>query len=82
MVVWDTLCFHSTLCCGDNAVFFGNYQILFQTADIGLPFANIVPEVCLFVILHRKSARLVQELILIKVRRAGTVMDLPRRRET
>lgn len=36
MVVWDTLCFHSTLCCGDNAVFFGNYQILFQTADIGL----------------------------------------------
>ena len=75
MVVCDTLCFHSTLCCGDNAVFFGNYQILFQTADIGLLFANIVPEVCLFVILHRKSARLVQELILIKVRQAETVMD-------
>ena len=75
MVVCDTLCFHSTLCCGDNAVFFGNYQILFQTADIGLLFANIVPEVCLFVILHRKSARLVQVLILIKVRQAETVMD-------
>lgn len=75
MVVWDTLCFHSTLCCRDNAVFFGNYQILFQTADIDLLFANIVPEVCLFVILHRKSARLVQELILIKVRQVETVMN-------
>ena len=47
MVVCDTLCFHSTLCCGDNAVFFGNYQILFQTANIGLLLANIVPKVCL-----------------------------------
>ena len=28
--------------------FFDNYQILFQTADIGLLLANIVPEVCLF----------------------------------
>lgn len=27
---------------------FGNYQILFLTADIGLLIANIVPEVCLF----------------------------------
>ena len=60
MVVWDTLCFHSTLCCRDNAVFFGNYQILFQTADIGLLFANIVPEVCLFVILHRTQGEQVE----------------------
>ena len=43
--------------------FFDNYQILFQTADIGLLLANIVPEVCLFVILHRKSAQLVQEIV-------------------
>lgn len=63
MVVWDTLCFHSTLCCGDNAVFFGNYQILFQTADIGLLLSNIMSNVCLFVILHRESAQQVQEIV-------------------
>ena len=30
--------------------FYVNFQILFQTADIGLLIANIVPEVCLLVI--------------------------------
>lgn len=63
MVVCDTLCFHSTLCCGDNAFFYDNFQNLFQTADIGLLLANIVPEVCLFIILHRESAQLAQENI-------------------
>ena len=43
--------------------FYDKFQVLFQTADIGLLLANIVPEVCLFVILHRKSAQLVQEIV-------------------
>ena len=30
--------------------FYVNFQILFQTVDIGLLLANIVPEVCLLVI--------------------------------
>ena len=71
------LCFHLKM-----RFFYDNFQNLFQTADIGLLFANIVPEACLFVILRRKSARLVQELILIKVRQVETVMDLLRRQET
>ena len=40
-----------------------NFQILFQTADISLLLSNIAPEVCLFVILHRENAQLVQEII-------------------
>ena len=43
--------------------FYVNFQILFQTADIGLLLANIVPEVCLFTILRRKSAQLVLEIV-------------------
>ena len=43
--------------------FYDNFQNLFQTADIGLLLANIVPEVCLFIILHRESAQLPQENI-------------------
>ena len=43
--------------------FYDNFQNLFQTADIGLLLANIVPEVCLFIILHRESAQLAQENI-------------------
>ena len=43
--------------------FYVNFQILFQTADIGLLLVNIVPEVCLFIILHRESAQLPQENI-------------------
>ena len=35
--------------------FYDNFQNLFQTADIGLLLANIVPEDCLFVIIMRKS---------------------------
>ena len=43
--------------------FYDNFQNLFQNADIGLLLANIVPEVCLFIILHRESAQLAQENI-------------------
>ena len=43
--------------------FYVNFQILFQTADISLLLSNIVPEVCLFVILYRKSVQLVQEIV-------------------
>ena len=43
--------------------FYVNFQILFQTADISLLLSNIAPEVCLFVILHRENAQLVQEII-------------------
>ena len=49
--------------------FYVNFQILFQTADIGLLLANIVPEVCLFIILHRESAQLAQENIKSSPRR-------------
>ena len=35
--------------------FYDKFQVLFQTADIGLLLASIMPRVCLFVILHRKK---------------------------
>ena len=37
------------------------FQNFFQMADLGLLLSNIMPEVHLLVILHGKSAQLVQE---------------------
>ena len=45
------------------------FQILFQIADMGLLLLNIMPKVCLFVILHRESAQLVQEIVKLEILR-------------
>ena len=49
--------------------FYDKFQILFQTADIGLLLSNIVPEVCRFVMFNRKSAQLVQEIAELEILR-------------
>ena len=50
-----------------EAMRFLYFQILFQTADIVLLLSNIVPKVCLLVILHRESAQLVQEIVKLEI---------------
>jgi len=47
--------------------FYDKFQMLFQTADMSLLLWNIVPKVCHFKVLHRKSAQMNQEIAELEI---------------